>query len=898
MRWLRESWRRIRTMADRDVLERGLDAEVQFHIEQQTAKNLRAGMTADEARRQALLTFGGAEPVKERARDEFRPALIEDTVRDIRYGFRSLLRSPGFTVVASATIALGIGAATAIFTIVHGVLIKPLPYPNAHELVDLAQRATGVDATDELEVSAAQYLTYREENRSFQQMGLYGLGSAAVTGDGEPEQVRALTVTHGTLDALAVPPLTGRWFTPDDDRPRTPLTAILSYGYWQSRFGGDRSVVGRGITIDGRARQVIGVMPREFRFLDERVDVILPFRFDRAQAILGQFNFNGIARLRPGVSVEQANADVTRMIPIFLKSWPAPRGFDVRFFHNIGLTAASKPLKQQVVGDMSRALWVLMGTIALVLIIACANVANLLLVRTEARQQELAVRAAIGAGWSRIARELMAESVVLALAGGAFGAMLAIGAVRVLVAAGPESLPRLADIRVDSVVMIFACAISLLSGLMFGAIPVLRHARPSINRSLRASGRTSSDSRERHRTRSALVVVQVALAMVLLVASGLMIRTFVAMRQVEPGFTNADRLQLVTLAIPGAQVRESDRVFQMHTEIRDRLAAIPGVTAAAFTSAVPLDATGNSHDVVRVEHRVYHTDQIPPVLRFKFISPGYFDTVGIRLIAGRDVTWDDLHSRRPVVVVSETFAREHWQEPALALGKRIRESSKTWREIVGVVVEVRDSGIDQPSPSIAYWPAIMSDFWGNDLYVNRRMTFVVRSDRTGTDGFLNELRAAIWSVNANLPLAQVGTLDDLYERSLARTSFTLVMLGIAGGMALVLGIVGIYGVIAYAVSQRIREIGIRAALGAQPAALRRMFVRSALTLAGLGLVCGIAGAVSLTHLMKALLFGISPLDPATYLTVAVILASAAVLASYLPAHRATTVDPVTALRSS
>jgi predicted permease len=672
---------------------------------------------------------------------------------------------------------------------------------------------------------------------------------------------------------------------------------LLTHGYWQRRFGGNTSVVGRILTVDSRPRMVIGVMPRNFRFLNANTDLILPQRFDRNKLFLGNFSYQGIARLKSGVTLRQANADVARMIGIWLKAWPPPPGFTRDLFEKARLSPKIQPLKQEVVGDVGATLWVLMGTIGLVLLIACANVANLLLVRAESRQQELAIRAALGAGWGRIARELLLESMTLAVVGGVLGLLLAYGALRLLVAIGPATLPRLSEIKIDPLVLGFTLVVSVLAGILFGLIPVVKYAGPHLGATLRGGGRTMSHGRERHRARNSLVVVQVALALVLLVGSGLMIRTFQALRNVQPGFTLPEQVQMLRLTIPEAQVRDPERVMRMQNDMLDKLAAIPGVTAIGFASNAPLEGF-NSNDLVFADDKDYAAGQIPPIRRFRFISPGFFDATGTALLAGRDFTWTDLYQKRHVAMVSENLAREMWGQPRAALGKRIREGSNDpWREIVGVVRDVYDNGVQQKPPAFAYWPAMMDNFWGNPVQIDRGGVFVIRTNRAATESFLAEARQAIWSVNANLPVFLVRTLRDLYDRSMARTSFTLVMLAIAGAMALVLGLVGIYGVIAYAVSQRTREIGIRIALGAQPAALRRMFVRHGLLLAGIGAVIGLAAASALTRLMSSLLFGITALDPATYMVVSALLIAAAVLASYIPARRATAVDAVLALRS-
>ena len=809
---------------------------------------------------------------------------------------RRFTRAPMFTAIALITLAIGIGANTAVFSVVNGVLIKPLPYPNSDELVGVWHSAPGVNIP-KLNVSPTMHFTYREEGQTFREFGLWSNGGVTITGQAEPEQVRSIDVTDGTLQALGVAPAFGRWFTKEDDTPGTPETVMLMPGYWHRRFGGDQSVVGRTLTIDAKPHTVIGVMPDTFQFLDEQADVLLPMRFDRSRVFLGNFSYQGIARLRPGVTLEQANADVGRMLPIWLKAWPAPMGLDRKVFENAHIGPGLTPLKQDIVGDIRETLWVLMGTIGVVLLIACANVANLLLVRVEGRQQELATRAALGAGWRRIARELLHESLLLGLMGGVLGLGVAYGALKLLLAIGPETLPRLRDITIDPAVLGFTLLASLLSGLFFGAIPILKYSGPHLVTAIRSATRTSSHSRERHRARSVLVVAQVALALVLLVASGLMIRTFQTLRNVQPGFTRPGEVQMLRVSIPESVQADAERVARTYNEILEKVAAIPGVKAAAMVSSAPLEGF-NSNDPVGAEDKTYDPGKIPPIRRFKFISPDYFRTVGTPLVAGRDITWTDVFDDRHVVVISDNMAREMWGSSQAALGKRIRVANiDHWREIVGVVGDVYDDGVHEPASTIVYWPMMVSKFWGNERFVARSLTYVVRSERTSTDAFLAQVRQAVWSVNGSLPLALVRTLQDVYDRSMARTTFALVMLAIAGGMALLLGLIGIYGVISYAVSQRTREIGIRMALGVDHKEVKRMFVRHGLVLAGIGIVIGVGVAAGVTRLMASLLFHVSPLDGWTYVAVSLVLATAAVLASYLPARRAAGLDPVEALRA-
>jgi predicted permease len=809
---------------------------------------------------------------------------------------RRLLRSPMFAAVTLITLAIGIGANTAIFSVIQGVLLKPLPYTQPERLVGVWHTAGGLNIK-EVEICPSLYYIYREQGRTFTDIAAYRGGSVSVTQIGEPEQVQSLSVTQRFLPLLGVNAAAGRSFTAQDDTDGSPRTAMLTYAYWQSRFGGSPGVIGRRIIVDGNARDIIGVLPQTFRFGNPQPSLVMPLQFNRNMVFLGSFSYRGIARLKPGVTLAQANADVARMIPIWLRTFPAPPGFNVKMFEDARLGPNVRPFMQDVVGDISGVLWVLMGTIGVVLLIACANVANLLLVRAEGRQTELAIRSALGASWWRIARELVFESIVLGLAGGLLGIGVAFGALRLLVAIAPTGLPRLDDIGVDSWVLLFALVVSLLSGILFGILPVFKYAGVRPGTGLRDSNRSVSAGRERHRARSVLVIVQVALALVLLIGSGLMIRTFQALRKVQPGFTAPEDVLTLRVSIPSAQVKEPERVVHMDHDILTKISDMPGVDAAGMVSSITMDGRTSGDPIFAEDHPVAE-GKLPPIRRFKFISPGYFHTVGRAVIAGRDLTWTDIYGFRPVVIVSENLAREYWGDPAAAIGKRVRESLKDrWYEIIGVVGDEYDDGVQKKPPAVAYWPFLMKNFWGDETFTQRTMAFVIRSKRAGSVALLNEVRRAVWSVSPNSPLADVRTLQEIYSKSMARTSFTLVMLAIAGAMALILGFVGIYGVISYSVSQRQREIGIRMALGAREQQVSGMFVRRGFVLAAIGIGCGLAAAFALTRLIASFLFSVSPADPWTYVTVSIGLVMAAVLASYIPARRAAAVNPVETLRS-
>ncbi|MGB9402611.1 MAG: ABC transporter permease [Candidatus Acidiferrales bacterium] len=823
-------------------------------------------------------------------------AMFRDQLRQV---LRRLGRAPLFTVITLITLAVGVGANTVIFSVLEGVLLKPLPYPDPERLIGVWYTAPGLGVKD-LNISPSAYIIDREQSTTLQDIGAYDNDSYSVTGTGEPEQVHGLDVTDGTLPILGVVPALGRLFTREDDSPGAPETVLLSYGYWREKFGGATSVIGRSITVDGKPREIIGVLPRGFHFLNETDPALIePFQWDRQKVHLGNFSYRALARLKPGVTMAQASADVARMLPITNRSFPMPEGFSIKLLESVQMGPNLRPLKQDVVGDVGNVLWVLMGSIAVLLLIACANVANLLLVRVEGRRRELAIRTAMGASWGRIAGELLFESVILGLLGSLLGLALAYGALRVLVAMAPTGLPRVYEIGIDLPVLLFTFAIGLFSSLLFGSIAIFKHAGAHLNTGLREGGRALSQSRGQHRARNVLVVVQVALAVVLLICSGLMIRTFRALTHVAPGFVAPDAIQTFGFSVTEAQIPDSERerVVRMEEEILNKLAAIPGVSSVGFSTAIPMSGE-SSNDPVFAQDHTYAEGDLPPLRRFKFISPGYLATLGTPLVAGRDFTWTDTYQKIPVAIVSENFAREYWHDANSALGKRIRVGNgDDWREVVGVVADVHDDGVNQAAPASVYWPVMMDRFEGQKEMMRRHIAFAIRSPQAGSEAFLKEVRQTVWSVDPDVPLASVHTLGYYYAKSMARTSFTLVMLGVAGGMALLLGIVGIYGVIAYSVSQRTREIGIRMALGAQRQALITMFVRQGLLLTGIGIVCGLAGAFAAMRLMSSLLFNVSPADPVTYVLVTIGIVATAYVACYLPSRRAATVDPVDALRA-
>ncbi len=890
-----------------------LSVSIQEHIEERSEELVEEGMPRKEAEQTARREFGNVALMEQRSREEWQWPLLESIFTDLKFALRRLRKSPGFAATVLLTLAIGIGANTAVFSVVNSVLLKPLPYPKSEQLTALWLNAPGAGGlanfSNGLQLSPSMYLTFAEHNKTFQSMGIWAPSTANVTGGAEPEEVKTAAVSGGVLETLGVPAAAGRWFTSADQNPHGAKTVMLSYGYWQHRFGGDSGVIGRSIQVDAETRVITGVMPRGFRLVDHEFDLLIPLALDRAHLKLAPFGFNGIGRLKPGVPLAQADADIAHLIPVWMDSWSNGPGSNSHYYERWKITPNFMPLKQQVIGNVSSVLWVVMATVGLVMLIACTNIANLMLVRAGSRHQELAIRAALGAGRGRIARELLLESLLLGLMGGALAIGVADAGLRFLAALDPTNLPRLHEITLDERSLCFTFLLAAGSGLLFGSIPALKYAMVKTSMTMGGTSRTASADRARQRSRNVLVVAQVAMALVLLISACLMIRTFAALRNVAPGFADPGHVQTVAIWIPELLISDPRMVTRIQNDIADKLGAIPSVTSVGFAGAVPMDGNDPNWDEVRVEGKNYEGGE-PPLRLFNYVSPGYFQAMGTRVVAGGVFTWTDIYGLRPKVIVSENFARETWGSASAAIGKRIRQfGNLPWYEVIGVVEDVRQHGVDEKAPAIIYWPAMQNDpyFWvamlnGSHnqqpaIAASRSVTFAIRSNRAGSTNFLSQVQQAVWSVNGNLPLASARTMQEIYGQSQARTSFTLVMLGIAGVMALALSVIGIYGVISYSVSQRRREIGIRLALGAERNRLSWMFVRSALAMTGAGVAIGVCAAGALMQLMRSLLFGISPLDPFTYIAVPVVLAAAALLASYVPARRAASVDPVEALRA-
>ncbi len=824
---------------------------------------------------------------------------VADLARDLRMALRGLLKKPLFTGVVILVLALGIGATTAIFTLLDAIILSPLPFEDSNRLVAVQHAAPG-RGLDDAGQCAAWHFTYESENQVFQDLGMFtDYSTPSITGSGEPEAVPSLLVTSGVFRALRLNPVLGRIFTPGDEDPDGPATIMLGYGYWRSRFGGDQNVVGQTLQVDGVTREIIGVVPVEVQALGSNPSVILPLRHRLSSLFVGNIGYDAVARLRDGVTVDEATTELNRILPMAWEMFPG------------GPTASSNDpshyraevllLQNDLVGSVASLLWVLMGGVGVVLLIACANVANLFLVRAEGKEGEMAVRTALGATGSRIGWEYLKESLLLGIMGGVGGVILAQVGLRSLVAMAPANLPRMEEVTLSPTVLLFTLAVSLGAGLFFGSFPMLRSGRDRLVDSLKEGGRSGMRDQGRHRVQNLLAVSQMALALVLLVASGLMLRTFQNVRNTSPGFGNPEEVLALQLYIPPQEVPGTAEMASTFEVIARRLQEVPGVSSVGLATAIPMDGSGNVNPFY-VEGQILDPDGARLSRRHKWIGPSYLSTMQIPLLMGRTVTWDDVHGRAPVALLSESLAREVFGSPEEAMGQRIaaRPDPPVWKEVIGVVADVREDAMDQAPPNLVYWPQVTLGFWEGEpadmVQSWRGAGFALRSSRLGTPGFIEDVQDAIWEVNPNLPVLQIRPLSDLMADSMARTSFTMVLLGIAGGAALILGLVGVYGVISYAVSQRSRELGMRMALGAHPGDLKGMVLRQGLVLAGIGVGIGLGLAAGLTRLMTALLIGVNPVDPMTYSLVAGGLLSVALIASYLPARRAARVDPMTALR--
>jgi putative ABC transport system permease protein len=801
-----------------------------------------------------------------------------DTIfKDIRYGIRSLGKHPGFTAVAVITLALGIGANTAIFSVVNGVLLKPLPFNDPERLVWIWDTAPQLST---IPTSLPDFLGWKEQNRSFEHLAAFQGGNMFVdAGDGTTDTPVGL-VTPELFSVFQVSPIRGRTFTNEETLPGRFRVAVLSHSMWQSRFGSDPNVLSRTLQLNGATYTIIGVMPAGFSYPD-RAELWRPLPIDPAKLDPGPHYLNVVGRLKPGVTLAQAQADMSTIAARLSEQYKEK---------NAGHGVKLEPLTNVVVGDIGLALYVMLGAVGFVLLIACANLANLMLARVGARQKEIALRTALGASRLRIVRQLLIESVMLALGGGVLGLMLAFWAVSWVVSLSADTIPRVREISINPRVAGFTLLISVLTGVLFGLAPALQVSRPDLTDALKESGRTTAGLR-RNRLRSVLVISEVALSLVLLVGAGLMIRSFTKLNQVDPGFKPAQVMSL-GVAILRVKYPEDQQVAQVYSQILERAANTPGVLSAGAISDLPLLGS-NTSDSFTIEGRPPIARESWPTTEYHVVTPRYFETMGIPLLSGRDVADTDTRQSPNVVVINDAFARRHFAgENPLGHRLRLQGQERDPLQIVGVVGNVRQLGLDQQPPPEVFVPFLQDPL---STTYQRSMTIVAQS-KSDPGAIAGPLRAAVTSVDKSLPVFAFKPMTEYMHDSLARRRFSLILLSIFSGVALVLAAIGIYGVISYGVAQRTQEMGIRMALGAKPRDVLRLVVQQAMVLALVGVGIGLIASFALTRLMKGLLFSVSVTDPMTFVAIASLMTVIALLACLIPARRATKVDPLVALR--
>ena len=880
---LTQHLRRILHYAQRERFDRELEEEMRFHLEMKAEEYLAAGMTPEEARRAAQRQFGNETRLREMSRETWRFMMVETFLQDVRFGARVLAKHKGFTAVAVFTLALGIGANTAIFSVVNAVLLKPLPFPNAERLVMIKRvdpRGGNVGGT----VSYPNFTDYREQAQSLQHAAAYSDSYAWLGGGDEPERIEGVYASADLFPALGSRAAMGRTFTAEEDKPGAPLVAVISHGLWQRRFGSDPAILGREILLDGDKTTVVGVMPPGFNFpvAQKTMDFWVPLGSSGYGEMLQNRRTNNhlaIAALKPSVAIKQAQAEFDAINNRLAAIYPEA---------NAGSGVRVTDMQREIVGDVRPALLVLLVSVAFVLLIACVNVANLLLARAATRGREMALRTALGATRGRVVRQMLTESLLLSTLGGGAGLLVALWAIPILVAINPGNIPRAAEINLDARVLTFTFGISILTGVLFGLFPALKVSRPDLNEALKEGSRGSTGSLGRSRVRSLLVVSEVALSLVLLVGAGLLIRSFAALQGTPPGY-DPSRVLTATLEVSRSEYPEPELFFQ---EVTNRVKALPGVEAAGVTSLLPLSASDTSVEF-KIEGRPEPQPGAVPVARPLSVNPDYFRAMRVPVRKGRLFGEQDTKQSTKVVLVNEELARRYFtgEDP---LGKRLilyhtfAKSEPSPYEVVGVISDIRHRGLDVPASPEFYVPYVQMP--------PPRMSLVVRSVTPDAASLAASVRGAIREVNKGARVWDIRQMDERLAGSMAPQRFNTVVLGLFGLVALILSAVGILGVMSYTVVERTHEIGVRIALGARRADILKLIVGRGLllTLGGVGL--GLVAALLLTRLMSGLLYGVSANDPTTFVGIALLLTMVALVACYVPARRAMKVDPIIALR--
>jgi putative ABC transport system permease protein len=886
------AWRRYLRFWGADI-DADVDDELQFHLDMRARDYERAGLPGAEARRAAVERFGDVEGVgsalrnhdRRRARGTHRREYMSDLTQDVRYGIQTLRRAPGFTTVAVLTLALGIGATTAIFSVVNAVVLRPLPYPDAERLtmVWMDNRPAGMNEDIH---SWPNFDDLRTQNQVFTGLAAYFPGGFNITGgcvEGacDPERVAGVVSTADLFPILGVSPRIGRAFTAAEEQEGSDGVVVLSHGLWRRQFGADPAAIGRTVRMNGRERTVIGVMPEGFAFPSPETSAWVPLVIpEQERQARNSFGLYVIGRLKPGVPLERAQADMAAIFARLVTQFPTLGAF--------GINLVSLP--RQIVGPTLRtALWVMLGAVGAVLLIACANVANLMLSRAAAREREVGVRIALGASRTRIVRQLLTESVLLAVLGGATGLLLAWSGLKLLIGLAPADIPRLSEVRLDALVLSLSLVVAVLTGVAFGLAPALQLSRPDLSAALREGGRGGTGGQRGQRMRRLLAAAQVALVIVLLTGAGLLIRSFVELQRVHLGF-RPENLLTMRLALPVAKYQQPPQRIALYEQLTERVRSLPGVRDAAAISDIFLSKTPNS-GVFTIEGRPPRPEEAQIETPIDAVTPGYFKVMGIPLTRGRDFTAQDGFDAPPVVIVNENMAQRFWpnEDP---VGKRFRyggpDSQAPWMTVVGVVGDMRRTGYDAPVRYETFLPHAQAP--------RGAMTLVVRTTREPL-ALASAVRGEVRALDPEQPVYEVRSMDDLLSGMVAQRRFSMALLGTFAALALTLGLIGVYGVTSYLVAQRTREIGLRLALGAEPRTVVGMVVRQGMFVAGAGVAVGLVGALVLTRLMGSLLYGVSASDLPTLAAATGLLAAATLVANWVPARRAARVDPLVALRA-
>jgi predicted permease len=883
---VRSLWRNLFTRVE---VERDLDEELGGYVDLLTAEKVRAGMPAEEARRAALREVGDIDQVKEAVRDVRAGAVVDATLQDLRYGIRLLRRAPGFAALAVLTIALGIGANSAIFSVINGVVRRPLGYPGSDRLMFITSQFPTL-GFEKFWISPPEFFEYRERSRAFADIAAYQTGAVNLSDGTQPERVNAVFASANMFEVLGVRPLLGRAYSAEQDRPNAEPVAVLSYELWRRTFGGDPAVVGRRVQINGQPTTVVGVAPPAFDLHDARAQVWMPLGLDPAnRQNRGSHFLYLVGRLAPGVTERQASSELRTLLGQWGQLNP-----DTHVPNDSTHRLQFAALRDEVIGNVRVALWVLQGAVGLVLLIACANVANLLLARAESRHKEFAVRTALGAGRGRILRQFITEGVVLAVLGAAIGLALADWGLKALLAANPQSIPRAAEIGLDPVVLAFTVLVALLTGVVFGLAPLLHVGNAAVASAIKEGGARTTTTGARNRVRRGLVVGEIALAVMLVIGAGLLLRSFRNLTRVDAGFDPRD-LATFSVVLPQASYPDAQRRVQFVTDLTRRLEEIPGVEDAAAVQGLPPFRQVNANDT-QFEGIAPEPGKPPQnVDYYQGVTTDYFPAMGIRITAGRGFTAADVGGP-PVVVINEALARKFYpnQNP---IGRRVRppvSDSTPWFTIVGIARDVKQGGLDAEVGTELYFSYEQGPRVAQ--FAPSQMHLVMRSSRP-LDALAPGIRRVMAEMDPSLPIVQLRTMESVFGDSVSRQRFLSQLLGIFAVVALLLAAIGTYGILAYMVTERQREIGIRMALGASRAQVVRLVLGQGLTMAVAGVALGVAGALLLSRLVASLLYGVSPADPATFAAVAGVITVVAMAACVVPTRRATRVDPLVAIRA-